>query len=252
VPFDISEFHQKTGRKSVGQHMFPTTVNTPGITEVEKPSVVANTKKGADTRASAPAPSKKSVAPSSTASQDGSAAPATRHLANEVDKQLYLANQSFVSIKLAFHRPLIPKNRRAAADFCIKNIVEPRPSSTLPNDNGFLAIQQYREEVRHCYEIAASLFNKESKKSKDWVQIYENIEKEMHTSGELCSLRERIRRHILRIVRDRFYRVKPFDDEAEYQGFLSELYADLVREIHLTCHPAQQKVQVAHNHLTNR
>ena len=243
LPYNVLNFTEKTGRKSVGQELFatPTVPSVPA--DLDKPSTLSTTKQ----KTIDPHPSnlslRKSMAPSSAASHETPISPAAPS-SEDVDKQLYITSQSYMTASITLQKPLVARNRIEKPEITVERIQSIHPKTLFPADNGFFAMQQFRKEISSTCRLIYSLCEKESKEHSDWATVENNVEAALHKAGETCYLRTHLKEFIIRIVRDRFYRTKNFDkdDPEQYNEFLSELYCDLVREIShsLTSHEEQK------------
>ncbi|XP_055341084.1 cilia- and flagella-associated protein 70-like isoform X2 [Paramacrobiotus metropolitanus] len=224
-PFSLAEFSAKTGTKSAVYELYPGGNNV--NTDSEKKTVTASSKKVGEHHSTLTL--RKSMAPSATPSQEIVPQLNPR---SQNDADLYLTHNSFVRVKVALLKPFVPKTVRtfSVEDRSLYLHSLPRRSgSEWPNDNGIAATKALQEDVKNIKDYLAALYQQHP--TENWSEYYRAALQTTDKSEPMVLLHRTLYDHILRFVRDRFYRIKPFKDRSEYERYVRTVYASLAREV---------------------
>lgn len=221
-PFNPLEFAERTNEKSAALDLYSPPAPASLIPDTEK--LVPGSKKLMDPHSTVSL--RKSVAHSASPSQETIARPDKP----KEETDLYDSYGSSLAVRLSFHRPLIENRKVYSSHVNVISISKKRQPSQFPNDNGLKVVQKLRRTVQITKSKIAAQY-KTLQDCNQWVGAREKIEVGFDESGSMLSLQEHLKDEILQITRNRFWHSEGFAEKEAYNGFLSMLYSDMVREI---------------------
>ncbi|CAH8839727.1 unnamed protein product [Trichobilharzia szidati] len=255
-PFNLKEYEEKTKRQN---NVLPEVLNKVAIQST--PNVPPEKKKGqlnvpkVDRKASVTG-GKATGRSVSTAEvehefekQKSNATLNTVHeqtLNDEVqnaDAQQYLDAQTFIILEFRLDKPLIKKRTMEEIDHKISLYITEKQPVVKRHVTAEKAVKEYHKQIA---EVANYLLMEFKVMFADLIQTdqlpvdHECAEQmklelfySLNSSGKYFAFKERLKFAVIKIVREKFFRTKPFTDQEQLHLFLRDLFVYLIDEMHI-------------------
>ncbi|VDP67411.1 unnamed protein product [Echinostoma caproni] len=133
----------------------------------------------------------------------------------------YVEAQSFIVIEFRLARPLVPKRTAEEVEEKIQNYLnqrKPVPSRMLSAQK---AVSEYHNQIAEVARYILAEFRKH--------ELFYSL----NSTGKYFAFKERLKFAVVKVVREKFFRTKPFDTQEDLQVFLRDLYVFLIDEMHV-------------------
>ncbi|KAH8859674.1 Cilia- and flagella-associated protein [Schistosoma japonicum] len=246
-PFNQKEYEEKTKRQnSLLQDVLAKirSQSTPTIQTDKKKTqlnVPKNERKTSFTGA-------KVVERSEIEKQKSNLTPNTEHeqvidQVQNTEAQQYLDAQSFIMLEFRLEKPLIKKRTLEEIDQKISMYITEKQPVVKRHVTAEKAVNEYHKQIA---EVANYLLMEFKVLFADLIQTdqlpvdHEYAEQMKHelyyslnSSGKYFAFKERLKFAVIKIVREKFFRTKPFTDQEQLHLFLRDLFVYLVDEMHI-------------------
>ncbi|CAH8499327.1 unnamed protein product [Schistosoma intercalatum] len=159
------------------------------------------------------------------------------------EAQQYLDAQSFIMLEFRLEKPLVKKRTLEEIDQKVSTYITEKQPVVKRHTTAEKAVKEYHKQIA---EVANYLLMEFKVMFSDLIQTdqlpvdHECAEQMKHelyyslnTSGKYFAFKERLKFAVIKIVREKFFRTKPFTDQEQLQLFLRDLFVYLVDEMHI-------------------
>ncbi|CAH8498458.1 unnamed protein product [Schistosoma intercalatum] len=159
------------------------------------------------------------------------------------EAQQYLDAQSFIMLEFRLEKPLVKKRTLEEIDQKVSTYITEKQPVVKRHTTAEKAVKEYHKQIA---EVANYLLMEFKVMFSDLIQTdqlpvdHECTEQMKHelyyslnTSGKYFAFKERLKFAVIKIVREKFFRTKPFTDQEQLQLFLRDLFVYLVDEMHI-------------------
>ncbi|KAM4744333.1 LOW QUALITY PROTEIN: cilia- and flagella-associated protein 70-like [Anableps anableps] len=156
-----------------------------------------------------------------------------------VEGNMYLQARTYVIIEISLNRPLVPKTSNEELARRVKALIPPRPKHIAGPSRAERAVLDFHTQVGNTMAAVSEQFvelfgeNSKLRESLSEEQLLAEVMGGLNVSGRYFTFKEEMKRAVVRIVRDKMQRKKPFTDPQEQKEFVSKLYVYLVDEMHV-------------------
>ncbi|CAH8508985.1 unnamed protein product [Schistosoma margrebowiei] len=159
------------------------------------------------------------------------------------EAQQYLDAQSFIMLEFRLEKPLVKKRTLEEIDQKVSTYITEKQPVVKRHTTAEKAVKEYHKQIA---EVANYLLMEFKVMFSDLIQTdqlpvdHECAEQMKHelyyslnSSGKYFAFKERLKFAVIKIVREKFFRTKPFTDQEQLQLFLRDLFVYLVDEMHI-------------------
>ncbi|CAH8509985.1 unnamed protein product [Schistosoma haematobium] len=159
------------------------------------------------------------------------------------EAQQYLDAQSFIMLEFRLEKPLVKKRTLEEIDQNVSTYITEKQPVVKRHTTAEKAVKEYHKQIA---EVANYLLMEFKVMFSNLIQTdqlpvdHECAEQMKHelyyslnTSGKYFAFKERLKFAVIKIVREKFFRTKPFTDQEQLQLFLRDLFVYLVDEMHI-------------------
>ncbi|XP_018650257.1 putative o-linked n-acetylglucosamine transferase, ogt [Schistosoma mansoni] len=159
------------------------------------------------------------------------------------EAQQYLDAQSFMMLEFRLEKPLVKKRTLEEIDQKVSTYITEKQLVVKRHTTAEKAVKEYHKQIA---EVANYLLMEFKVMFSDLIQTdqlpvdHECAEQMKHelyyslnSSGKYFAFKERLKFAVIKIVREKFFRTKPFTDQEQLQLFLRDLFVYLVDEMHI-------------------
>ncbi|CAH8483524.1 unnamed protein product [Schistosoma turkestanicum] len=155
----------------------------------------------------------------------------------------YLDAQSFIMLEFRLEKPLIKKRTLEEIDQRVSTYITEKQPVVKRHVTAEKAVKEYHKQIA---EVANYLLMEFKVMFADLIQsdqlpvdheCAEQMKHELYyslnSSGKYFAFKERLKFAVIKIVREKFFRTKPFTNQEQLQHFLRDLFVYLVDEMHI-------------------
>ncbi|XP_054584714.1 cilia- and flagella-associated protein 70 isoform X2 [Eptesicus fuscus] len=157
--------------------------------------------------------------------------------------QQYVEAGTYIVLEVQLNKALVPKRLPEELARRVKEMIPPRPPLTRRTGGAQKAVSDYHMQIktisRAILDEYHSMFGKQVAKVEGDIDS-ETLEEqkcqlnyELNCSGKYFAFKEQLKHAVVKIVREKYLKTIPFENQEELQTFISELYVFLVDQMHV-------------------
>nr|KAF6322145.1 cilia and flagella associated protein 70 [Pipistrellus kuhlii] len=157
--------------------------------------------------------------------------------------QQYVEAGTYIVLEIQLNKALVPKRLPEELAKRVKEMIPPRPPLTRRTGGAQKAVSDYHMQIRTISRAILdeyhSMFGKQVAKVEGDIDS-ETLEEqkcqlnyELNCSGKYFAFKEQLKHAVVKIVREKYLKTIPFENQEELQTFISELYVFLVDQMHV-------------------
>uniref|UniRef100_G1Q437 Cilia and flagella associated protein 70 n=1 Tax=Myotis lucifugus TaxID=59463 RepID=G1Q437_MYOLU len=159
--------------------------------------------------------------------------------------QQYVEAGTYIVLEIQLNKALVPKRlpEELARRYRVKEMIPPRPPLTRRTGGAQKAVSDYHLQIKNISRAILdeyhSMFGKQVAKLEGDIDS-ETLEEqkcqlnyELNCSGKYFAFKEQLKHAVVKIVREKYLKTIPFENQEELQTFISELYVFLVDQMHV-------------------
>nr|KAF6303555.1 cilia and flagella associated protein 70 [Myotis myotis] len=157
--------------------------------------------------------------------------------------QQYVEAGTYIVLEIQLNKALVPKRLPEELARRVKEMIPPRPPLTRRTGGAQKAISDYHMQIKNISRAILDeyhgMFGKQVAKLEGDIDS-ETLEEqkcqlnyELNCSGKYFAFKEQLKHAVVKIVREKYLKTIPFENQEELQTFISELYVFLVDQMHV-------------------
>ncbi|XP_058154991.1 cilia- and flagella-associated protein 70 isoform X4 [Dasypus novemcinctus] len=157
--------------------------------------------------------------------------------------QQYLEAGTYLVLEIQLNKALVPKRMPEELARRVKDMVPPRPPLTRRTGGAQKAVSDYHVQINNISKAILDEYHKMFGKhvaKLEYEMDSETLEEqkcqlnyELNCSGKYFAFKEQLKHAVVKIVREKYLKTTPFENQEELQTFISELYVFLVDQMHV-------------------
>ncbi|XP_076981040.1 cilia- and flagella-associated protein 70 isoform X2 [Tamandua tetradactyla] len=162
--------------------------------------------------------------------------------------QQYLEAGTYLVLEIQLDKALVPKRMPEELARRVKEMVPPRPPLTRRTGGAQKAVSDYHMQIKSISRAILDeyyrMFGKHVAKlgyeldSETLEEQKCQLNYELNCSGKYFAFKEQLKHAVVKIVREKYLKTTPFENQEELQTFISELYVFLVDQMHVALNQA--------------
>ncbi|XP_037550410.1 cilia- and flagella-associated protein 70 [Nematolebias whitei] len=155
------------------------------------------------------------------------------------ERNMYAEARTYIIIEIALDKPLVPKTSPEELAKRMKALIPPKPQHPVGPSPAETAVLDFHRQVGNAvaavseqyYELFGAKCRLPKRLSPE--QMLTELMGGLNVSGRYFTFKEQIKNAVVRMVRDKLWQTEPFTDPERLQTFVSQLYVNLVDEMHV-------------------